>query len=800
MAPLRRRLSTTARLGLFLSLLFGQAAAPAADSVAANGTETGAATAAGAEAAATAGRGLTPALLDITVNGQAGDEPAEFLRDRDGRIYIPAAFLRTWRIRAPATAPMRIEGELYYPAAALPALRLTVAEAAQSVAIEADPAAFEGQSAALDEAETLAMTAPATGIYLNYDVFADHYRGETNLNGAFDLGAFTSAGAATASFIASAGGGRPHVTRLETTWTIDRPNQMTSIRIGDSISAAGPGAAPVRFAGIQYARNFAVRPGYITMPLPGVSGSAAVPSVVDVYVNSALQGQQQVAPGPFELRNVPVPSGGGQVQLVVRDLLGREIVSEQNYYASTQLLRAGLHDFSYEAGFLREAFGRRSNQYGSFFASATHRFGFSDRVTGEAIAQVSKDTQMAGAAVTAIAFDLAQVGGSVAVSHSRDKMGFRAAASFERHSRGFSVGLLAEHASAHYAAVGFAADQPPPRYTVQAFADMPLRHGGIGINFLYRSLRGREDETLAGIFGSWQLNSTMALQLYARHSIVGTRQTSFGAHLAVAFGGRRSASVSVDREHGRNNAYLSYQNDPPPGPGGGFRVMARLGESNAVDASYVRNLPAATLTAQATYVRGAPGLRLSARGAVGFMAGRAFVSRNLGESFAAVRLDGYPGVHVFADNQPVGVTDSSGFLVVPGLRAFDRNTIRIEEGDLPLDVSLARSEIEVRPFARAGTAVSFAARRERGVLMHVRLEDGGDLPAGAQVRAEGAAETFVAVSGGEVYAPNLEGVVRMRASWESRSCAFTVSVPVGDDLQPRLDDLICRAEPNYAAR
>ena len=84
--------------------------------------------------------------------------------------------------------------------------------------------------------------------------------------------------------------------------------------------------------------------------------------------------------------------------------------------------------------------------------------------------------------------------------------------------------------------------------------------------------------------------------------------------------------------------------------------------------------------------------------------------------------------------------------------------------------------------------------------MRVRLEDGRDLPAGAQVRVEGAAETFVAVSGGEVYATNLSGVVRMRASWESRSCAFTVSVPDGDDLQPRLDNLVCRAEPHYAAR
>jgi outer membrane usher protein len=794
------RLPITARLGLLLSLLFGPAAA-AADVVGANGAETDAAAiAAAGPADIAAARALTPALLEVTVNGQAGDEPVQFLRDRAGRIYIPAAFFTAWRLRAPATAPVRLEGEAYYLAAAMPALRLTVAEAAQSIAFEADPTAFEGQSAALDETEAVAMTPPAMGAFLNYDVFADHYRGKTNLNGLFEVGVFTPQGAGTASFIASAGGGRTQVTRLETTWTVDRPSHMTSIRIGDSISSAGPGAAPVRFAGIQYARNFAVQPGYITMPLPAVGGSAAVPSVVDVYVNSALQGQQQVSPGPFELRNVPVPSGGGQVRLVMRDVLGREIVSEQSYYASAQLLRAGLHDFSYEAGFLRQAFGRNSNQYGAFFAATTHRYGLSDRVTGEVTAQATKNTQMVGAALNAILFDLAQVGGSASVSHSQRGMGLRAAASFERHTRSLSLGLRADYASARYTAVGFLENRPPPRYTVQAFADMPLPRGGIGVNFLYRSLRGGDDETLAGIFGSWQIRPNMAVQVYARHSIIGTRSTSVGAHLSVAFGGRRSASLSVDREHGRNAAYLSYQDDPPPGPGDGFRLMARLGEDNAADASYVRNFAAATLTAQATYARGAPGLRLSARGAIGLMGGRVFASRSLGESFAAVRLDGYPGVHVFADNQPVGVTDKSGFLIVPGLRAFDRNTIRIDEGDLPLDVSLASSEIQVRPFARAGTAIRFSARRERGVLMRVRLEDGSDLPAGALVRVEGGAETFVAVSGGEVYAPNLEGSVRMQASWGTKNCWFIAAVPAGDDLQPRLDNLVCREEPHYATR
>jgi outer membrane usher protein len=228
--------------------------------------------------------------------------------------------------------------------------------------------------------------------------------------------------------------------------------------------------------------------------------------------------------------------------------------------------------------------------------------------------------------------------------------------------------------------------------------------------------------------------------------------------------------------------------------------MARFGQDSAADASYVRNLPSATVTAQASFVRGAPGLRLAARGAIGWMGGHAFASRSLGDSFAAVRLDGYPGVHVYADNQPVGVTDSKGFLMVPGLRPYDRNTIRIDEGDLPLDVSLAAGEVTIRPFARAGTSVRFSAHRERGVLMRVRLEDGSDLPAGAAIRVEGAAETYVAVSGGEVYVPELRGRAIMRASWGGRVCAFAVLVPDDDDLQPRIDNLVCRSEPHYAAR
>ncbi len=124
-------------------------------------------------------------------------------------------------------------------------------------------------------------------------------------------------------------------------------------------------------------------PGYITYPTPSISGSAALPSTVDLLVNNRRQETSALQPGPFDLTNVPVVTGAGQMQLIVRDLLGRETVINQNYYLAPALLSPGLSDFSYEAGSLREQYGTRSNGYGAAFGAGTYRLGLTDALTAE---------------------------------------------------------------------------------------------------------------------------------------------------------------------------------------------------------------------------------------------------------------------------------------------------------------------------------------------------------------------------------------------------------------------------------
>jgi outer membrane usher protein len=772
---------------LFLALLLSSA--PVAAAAPETGATAGAATSA-----------LEPTLLEVSVNGQESGEPTMLQRDSAGGIYATQEQLRDWRIRLPSTAPITIEGESWYRIDNDPGLRAILSTADQTLAIDARPELFEGQSTSFAFEQAFDMTPSGTGGFLNYDLFAEHSRGGTSLTGALEAGAFTRFGVGASGFVVRAGGGDKRLVRLDTNWTIDRPGSLSSVRIGDGVTSSGTGTSPLRFGGLQYSRNFGTRPGFLTMPLPVLGGSAAVPSVVDVYVNNILQGSRDVRPGPFELTNVPVQSGGGNVRLVVRDVLGRQVTQEQSYYASSSLLRKGLHDFSYEIGFARENFGTRSHDYGTAIASMSHRYGLTDSLTVEAHAQASRGRQAAGAGVVFSLFDLGMAAGSATISRSEHGTGAFLAGSLERRTTGLSFGLRGEYASAAFAFIGMTEDNRAARLSTQAFADLPVFGGSVGVSLIHRDRHTGEDESLAGVFANVPLIDNASIQFFARRAVAGNRQTVLGAHIAVSLGGRRSASAGVEMAGGALSHNISVQDDAPAGVGSGYRASTSVANGRrTMDSIYTFNAPQATLGAHLSRAGGDNGIRLSARGSLGMLGGRPFAARQLGASFARVQVGDHEGVRVYADNQLVGVTGRNGSLVVPSLRAFDRNVISIDTSDLPLDVQIGETEVAVRPFARAGAVIRFAARRERGVLMQVSLEDGTALPAGALVRADGNPEMFVVASGGEVYLPALEGSAWLEASWDGRTCRFQATVPETDDPQPRIAGLVCRPAGIYAA-
>jgi outer membrane usher protein len=746
------------------------------------------------ELRATAPERLEPAWLEVWLNGQPLAEPARVLTGPDGAFYIAADLLRAWRLRLDGLPAIDVDGTNYVPLAAVRGLVARLDPETQILRLDVDPALIERTSISGRRPAAAPMTESGRGGFLNYEFVAEHSAGRASAGAAIELGVFIPGGFGTSSFVGRWADGAFGLTRLETRWVIDDPRRMRSLRLGDGISGGGVGGGPLRFGGVQLSRNFAAQPGFVTIPLPGLDGSAALPSVVDVYVNDVLEGRHQVPAGPFSITDVPVVTGGGEVQMVVRDLLGRETILRQDYYASPQLLRPGLSDYSYEIGFLRRGFGRASNDYGPLFVSGTHRHGLTRNLTAEVHAEASANVQAGGVQAAILWPDVALVTAGAAASRSDAGTGAMVRVGVERRTASLSYGAVAEFVSDDYVTLGTEGQRaPPPALTVQAFAGMPLPFGSAGISYTFRDGRGAEpDVEFLGANATVRLGSYATLSLAARRSFRPRAETALQLFLTMPMGARTHASAGLNLRAGDLAATAALERHLPAGPGFGYRIGGRLGEHGRLDGRLAFQTEFGAYDAQLTWSESGLGARFTTSGSIGAVEGRVFTARRMSQSFATVDVGDFENVRVYADNQLVGRTGADGVAIVPRLRPFEDNQIRIEIADLPIDAEIETAERVVRPYDRSGVAVDFGARRSRNAIVSVRLDNGAPLPAGSLVAVDSRDESFVSAPGGDVFLAGLADRNLVVARGPGGDCRFELVMPGGDDPQPRLGPFTCR--------
>jgi outer membrane usher protein len=231
------------------------------------------------------------------------------------------------------------------------------------------------------------------------------------------------------------------VLRLDTTFVYSDPDTAVTYRAGDAISRGPAWARPIRFGGLQIERNFALRSDLVTAPLPAISGSAAVPSTVEVFVDNLRTFSHQVPAGPYNVTNLPILSSSGTARVVLRDASGREVETSLPFFASPQLLREGLVDFSVQAGYPRQSYAVEADLYSDKpFASVGVRYGLLDSLTVETYGEGGADLFNGGAGLVtnAGAFGVFSVAGRA--SQHNGETGFQAYASAETRILGFTIG------------------------------------------------------------------------------------------------------------------------------------------------------------------------------------------------------------------------------------------------------------------------------------------------------------------------------------------------------------------------
>ena len=744
-------------------------------------------------ASAQAGDPYTEAVVEIALNGQPDSQSFIVLRAPDGRLLLREEDLATLRLRPGVASLIEIDGTRYVDLAAEPRFDIVIDETAQRATISAAPELFT-ETRRHAGSSTLPDVSPAApGGFLNYDLSAAQDNNSRNIGAFLESGFFNRHGVLTLSALLDDDGDERRADRLDTTWSRDMPERLATLRVGDAISDAGSWNHAVRFAGVQFGTNFRTQPSLITTPLLTASGSAVVPSTVDVFVNGRQIASESVPPGPFTVDRLPAITGAGEMQVVVTDALGRQQVLTQPYYSGNELLREGLDEWSFEAGSLRESYGSPEDRYAGWVAAGSWRRGWTTDLTLGAHLEVGDAAQAAGVEA-ARSFGTIGIGtATLATGGDSDGWGWLAGLGFERNGPRISVYLNGLTASETFRKVGDTEDMNRTRTRLFGAVGLNLlRHGTLTFAVAHQDYWNAEPLDTLGLTYSLSIGRWGYVNLSGSQSR--SRDTSTELFLSWTLPLKKSRSVNATLEHSPDpygedfEAIATLQQALPPGSGVGYTLSgSSSGNYQALAALQGR---AGLVGAEVARRDGNEGWRLGAIGGIALTSAGVIPSRTLSQSFAVVKVADYAGLTVMLDQQPIGTTDAHGRVLIDRVRAYELNQISLDPREIPLDAELSSDTMTVTPAWRSGPIVDFPIERVRAVTMRLVLESGVAVPSGAQVHI--GTRKFPVALDGFTYVSGLGEAVQAHVVWNGGGCEFALdAVPSSGEIVP-LGEVVCR--------
>jgi outer membrane usher protein len=618
--------------------------------------------------------------------------------------------------------------------------------------------------------------------------------------------------------------------RLDTAFTYSNPETLMTYRGGDTITGGLAWTRPIRIGGLQVQRNFGLRPDLVTVPLPVVTGSAAVASTVDVYVNNLKTFSQEVSPGPFKITNIPVISGNGAASIVLRDSAGREVATSLPFYASPHLLAQGISDFSLEGGVPRLSYGTVSDSYiDQPVIAASLRRGIFDWLTIES--HLETDTRLinGGAGAVLRTGSIGVVSWAVAASFNGGNTGFQSYVSYDTKILDLTLQVSSQRTFDLYddLASVTARIQPTGRQAILGgvFAySTPFSSIGINSSPLWTSARPPkalnrisigvpspfDSSSLSASFiqlydasgirsdivtGSWSRGLPFGASVFATaFSDFGhLKKTGFFVGASIPLGGSVTATSSASRATDGNNLSFDVAKPLEEKPGSvGWRLAGSGGNASAGSAAGSYRSSYGRADAAISHDRNGTSVSAQVEGAIATMGNGVFLAGRIDDSFAVVET-GVPGIEVFHENRSVAVTDSHGRALIPGLRSYQKNKLAIDTRNLPVDAEIATTQDVVAPADRSGVRVNFAVRTNiRPAILVLMGPDGTPLPIGSRGTSEGG-ENFVVGYDGRAYVKNLNPENTVIVTLADSECRASFSYSPRPNEQTIICPVTCRS-------
>lgn len=628
--------------------------------------------------------------------------------------------------------------------------------------------------------------------------------------------------------------------RLQSSATYERRNDLQWLVMGDQYANSGNLGSTVNMAGIGFSKVFRLDPYFITQPVLDLTGSVIFPTEAEIYLNGVLIGREQIAPGTFELKNLYSYTGSHDIEVLLKDPFGNVQKISYRAYFSSQMLRKGLHEYSYHAGVLREQYGAKSNEYGNPVFSMFHRYGVTNNVNigvrAEGTDGVYNIGLMSAFAIPYIGYINLSLAGS---STEGNVLGGAVSFQHSRQIGRFNTNLLLRGFTRDYATAGYSQTEDSKEYEINFGMGFPLNPiGSFSLNYADSSTFKGIDTRVFSLTYSRSLYRSVSLFATGSATWQTDADTNYGFYVGLNFmlgkNTRGSARVSGGSGdvHSQN---LQVQKDMPVGEGLGYRASVNRSETPASTSTsfnpYVQyNARYGILSANAVFQdhsqsKASEYYNVSAAGSLVYAGGFFGISRPVSDSFGIVTAHKVSGASVLHNGREIGKTGASGQLIVPTLSSYGQNKITLDTKNIPIDYSISDVNRVLSPSLWSGACVNFDVQQMRaitGSLFIIRQEKKMPLEyVEVSMKVGDRNVDFPTGKGGEFYVENslpeapetgmddkhncraiaerirsggnsiLPGIYRAIAEYRDGKCEFSVTFSETDEVITDIGEIQC---------
>lgn len=585
--------------------------------------------------------------------------------------------------------------------------------------------------------------------------------------------------------------------------TLDDPRHLRRTVVGDDVVGGVDLGGGALIGGVSVKRAFDENPYIITYPLPSLQATVLQPSRADIYVNGALVKSIDLAPGTYDLENLPLRAGIANAQVVLRNATGVQTLLDSLLYGSSGLLRKGLTDYDYAAGFLRANLDRPDDRYGPAAFSGRYRVGLTNASTVGAHLEATQSVSDGGIEYDG-ALRLGDVHTAVAISRSGSSTGSAATLAYVSAGSASGFSVLARVQSAAYSTLSLQATddrvlQSLAAQTTQRIARSISVSVGLQIS-TYRDAGVLRQLTVATQhrIGEYNLVASYVKSLRT----AGTAFSSAGVQLSIGRRIRDREYAALSSEVGSSSGTsFSLQRSASSPLDTRYQINAGATRTSTVGASVQTGLPFAVVGMAATSSGGQPiSSQFDVSGSVVRAGSMTLFGQQIPDAYAIVETPGIGGANVLLNNQVVARTNAAGYALVPGLASYQSNAIGISNAGLSLGETLGATDKHVVPEFKGAGFVRYEAHREHGVagIARIRSKRGEGPASYGQIDIRGAdAATFSSPidADGRFYFVQLAAGTYQALIMDARGarCTTTLTVPTFTGVQVSIGELSCDA-------